>query len=232
MLRDNCKVRYLNREDNVNQVDNFSKWWQEQLNMFGTKVLYYTKGYSLSAEDPIYAEDFETAFETPQEIVVGANITNDASMLSKFGLVLDSDMTIYIHIEDFKAIFGDNAEPKSGDVIELVEVGFDRPGVRGSPKYVVTSRDDDDFPVGMNPLMAHFLWFLKLKRFEFSHEKGITPESGTGVVDDQGPLPSDVVDDLDPNQPTRPNTINTEVSTHTGTSKTYTSHEDEVYGNY
>ena len=46
--------------------------------------------------------------------------------------------------------------------------------------------------------MSHFLWFLKLKRFEFSHEEGITPERGSGIVDDQGQLPDGVTDDSDP----------------------------------
>ncbi len=211
-----CTFRYLDRADTANEISNFSSWWFEQLNQFGTKVNYYSKGYTLSADDPIYAEDLETAFAPPSAIVVGANITNDASMLSKFGIVLDSDMTVYVHIQQFKNVFGPDAEPKSGDIVELIEVGIDRPSPRGSPKYEVTSRDDDDMPVGINPLMAHFLWFLKLKRFEFSHEPGMTTESGTGIIDDQN--------ELDRNDP------NSDISRFEG--PVYTAGEDEVYGNY
>lgn len=214
MLTNNsCTVRYLDRSNNDNQVKVFSTWWEEQLKIFGTKVKYYTKGYDTNIDDPIYAEDFTTAFGPAKEIVVGANITNDASMLSKFGITVDSDMTIMIHMQTFKDVFGPDAEPKSGDVVELEEVGFDRPHGRGAPKYVVTARDDDDFPAGVNPLMSHFLWYLKLKRFEFSHEPGITPEPGSVPVDDN-------------------TAVDTEVQTHPSTSGTYTGHEDEVYGNY
>ena len=163
-----CDVRYLNRNNTAEQIANFSKWWQEQLYQFGIKVNYYSAGYQISAADPIYAEDFADAFAIPREIIIGVNITNDASMLSKFGIVTDSDMIVYIHRNTFTQVFGLSAEPKSGDVIELVEVGVDRPGGRGAPKYQITSRDDDDFPVGINPLMSHFLWYVRLKRFEFS----------------------------------------------------------------
>lgn len=211
-----CKFRYANRDDTTNEIANFSSWWREQLFQYGINVNYYSKGYDLAKDDPIYAEDLETAFDSPREIIVGANITNDASMLSKFGIMLDSDMTIYVHIDDFKAIFGDDAEPKSGDIVELIEVGPDRPGGRGAPKYEVTDREDDQIPLGMNPLMAHFVWFLKLKRFQFSHEPGIDPEPGTGVVDDQS--------DLDRTDPT------SDVSKFEG--PVYTDHEDEVYGSY
>lgn len=228
----NCKVRYLNKDNNSNQISLFSNWWRDQLNMFGINVNYYTKQYDLQDDDPVYGEDFERGFDIPQQIVVGANITNDSSMLSKFGITLDSDMTIYMHIDDFRATFGENAEPKSGDVVELLEVGTDRPGGRGSPKFVVTERDENDIPVGMNPLMAHFLWFIKLKKFEFSHEKGITPEPGSGIVDDQGPLPPGLVDDSDvPSRPDRPG-VPAEVIKLPGSSTTYKDHEDEIYGTY
>ena len=67
-------------------------------------------------------------------------------MLSKFGIMLDADATAWIPIEDFQEIFGAGAEPKSGDVLELVDVGVDRPGDRGNPKYEITDRDDDMIP--------------------------------------------------------------------------------------
>ncbi|MEO5581483.1 MAG: hypothetical protein ABIR66_02230 [Saprospiraceae bacterium] len=222
----------MDRNTTNNEVKNFSEYWREQLNMFGINVNYYGKQYDLTDDDPLYGEDLERGFDIPQEIVVGANITNDSSMLSKFGIVTDSDMTIYIHIDDFREIFGEDAEPKSGDVIELLEVGADRIGGRGSPKYVVTERSEDDIPIGMNPLMSHFLWFIKLKRFEFSHEPGITPEEGSGIVDDQGPLPDDILDDSDPGSRIPRPGIPAEVSKLPGASSNYKEHEDELYGRY
>ncbi len=183
-MEETCDVRYLRREDTEREIANFSKWWEEQIYQFGIKVKYYQAAYDTNIDEPIYAEDFNKAYERPKEIVLGVHITNDASMLSKFGIVSDSDMYVYAHRNTFSKIFGRTAEPNSGDVIELIEVGVDRKSPRGAPKYQITDRDDDDFPAGINPLMAHFLWYLKLKRFEASHEPTIKPEPGTGVVDD------------------------------------------------
>ena len=202
-------VRYTDREVTQNEIGNFKSWWTEQLNQFGTNVYYYSKGYALSGHDFLYGEDLAEPFEAPREIIVGMNITNDASMLSKFGILLDSDATAWIPIEGFQEVFGPDSEPKSGDVLELHEVGVDRPGGRGAPKYEITQRDDDQFPAGINPLTGHYVWFVKLKRFEYSHEPGVEPEPGTGVVDDT-----------------------TETETAVSAKNLYKDNVDEVYGNF
>lgn len=202
-------VRYTDREVTQNEIANFQTWWTEQLAQYGTNVYYYSKGYVLSGHDFLYGEDLDQPFASPKEIIIGMNITNDASMLSKFGILLDSDATAWIPIELFQNVFGFDEEPKSGDVIELHEVGVDRPGGRGAPKYEITQRDDDQFPAGINPLTGHYVWFVKLKRFEYSHEPGVEPEPGTVPVDD---------------------TTQTEAAV--SAQNLYTSGGDSVYGNY
>ena len=116
-------VRYLDREATANEIANYTTWWREQIAQYGTNVWYYSKGYALSGHDFLYGEDLPEPFDEPKEIIIGLNITNDASMLSKFGIMLDSDAVAWIPIEDFKEVFGQEAEPKSQDVIELAEIG-------------------------------------------------------------------------------------------------------------
>lgn len=213
-------IRFLDREVTQNEIENYKNWWTEQLYQYGTNVWYYSKGYSLSGHDWLYGEDLSNPFDQPRELVLGINITNDSSMLSKFGILLDSDATAWIPIDAYKDVFGPDAEPKSGDVIELAEVGVDRPYPRGNPKYEITQRDDDDIPAGINPLMGHYVWFVKLKRFEYSHEPGIEPEPGTPVVSLSGDQPDNVIAD------------DVKADTAVSAVDVYKDDEDNVYGQY
>ena len=113
------------------------------------------------------------------------DITNDSILLSKFGVMADCDMTAVIHISSFYETFGPGAEPKSGDVIELVEYGGygDRPEGRGAPLYEITERDDEYLPM-TNRLLGHYAWYIKCKRFEYSFESGIHAEPANTQVND------------------------------------------------
>jgi len=103
--------------------------------------------------------------------------------LSKFGLVSDDEVTAFVHISAFYDTFGYGAEPKSGDLFQLVEYGNDRPGGRNGNIYEITQRLDQDI-AQINPLMGHYLWLIKAKRFEYSFEPGVTPEAQNQQVFD------------------------------------------------
>ncbi len=36
------KVRYLNKNNNANERENYSKWWKEQIEHYGTSVDYFS----------------------------------------------------------------------------------------------------------------------------------------------------------------------------------------------
>lgn len=55
---------------------------------------------------------------------------------------------------------------------------------RNGPLYEVTERRDEDISKGMNTLLGHFCWVIKLKRFDYSFEKGIEPELGSSQPSD------------------------------------------------
>ena len=100
------RVRYLNKDVNANERNNFSLWWKEQIEHFGTSIRYYTNGYSLTSHNFIYGEDPTTAFESVGEMIMLTNITNDSIMLSKFGIMADCDMTAVVHISSFSQALG------------------------------------------------------------------------------------------------------------------------------
>jgi len=178
-------IRYLNKNNNANERENYSKWWLEQINHYGVSVDYYTSGYSLSSQDYLYGEDPTSRFSVHGNVIMITDITNDALMLSKFGVMADCDMTAVVHISAFYATFGPGAEPKAGDLIRMSEYGALRPGLRSPPIYEITERDDEYLPL-TNPLIGHYVWYIKCKRYEYSYEPGVPNGPANTQFNDSG----------------------------------------------
>ena len=185
MLKTVNSVRYLNKRNNANERENYSKWWKEQIEHYGTSTTYYTHGYTLTSHNFLYGEDPTSTFNRREEVIMLTDITNDALMLSKFGIMADCDMTAVIHISSFYEKFGCGYEPKAGDLIQLTEYGADRPGGRSAPFYEITERDDEYLPM-TNSLIGHYVWYIKCKRFEYSYEGGLEVGPNDKQVSDGG----------------------------------------------
>jgi hypothetical protein len=97
----------------------------------------------------------------------------------------DCDMTAVVHISSFYERVGCGFEPKAGDLIQLTEYGADRPGGRSAPIYEITERDDEYLPM-TNPLIGHYVWYIKCKRFEYSYEPGIPSGPNNKQINDGG----------------------------------------------
>ena len=172
------QVRYLNKNGTTQERLNFSGWWYEQIQHYGVQVNYYTNGYQLSTQNFLYGEDPTATFVETGPVIMLTDITNDAIMLSKFGIMADCDMTAVMHISGFYNTFGPGKEPKAGDLIEMKEYGGagDRPNGRGAPIYEITERDDQALNQSGNALMGHYIWVIKCKRWEYSSEPGMHSE--------------------------------------------------------
>ena len=178
-------VRYLNKAKNTNERENYAKWWKEQIEHYGTVVTYYTHGYTLSTHNFLYGEDPTSLYGKTENVVMLTDITNDSLMLSKFGIMADCDMTAVVHVSSFYETVGCGMEPKAGDLIQLTEYGADRPGGRSAPIYEITERDDEYLPM-TNPLIGHYVWYIKCKRFEYSYEPGIPSGQNNKQINDGG----------------------------------------------
>ena len=179
------RVRYLNKNNNANERENYSKWWKEQIEHYGTSVTYFTHGYTLTSHNFLYGEDPTTPYVKFENLVLLTDITNDSLMLSKFGIMADCDMTAVVHISSFYDKIGCGREPKAGDLIQLTEYGADRPGGRSAPIYEITERDDENFQL-TNTLMGHYVWYIKCKRYEYSYEPGIETGPNNKQLNDSG----------------------------------------------
>ncbi len=186
LTRDVNSVRYLNKNNNANERELFSNWWREQIDHYGTSTTYFTHGYNLNTHNFVYGEDPTSKYLKTENVVMLTDITNDSLMLSKFGIMADCDMTAVIHISGFYDKFGPGNEPKAGDLIQLTEYGADRPGGRSAPIYEITERDDE-YLQNTNPLIGHYVWYIKCKRFEYSFEPGVPNNSTINLqVNDVG----------------------------------------------
>lgn len=180
---DNPCFRYTDKGKNADERNIISNYWREQINLYGQKVGYIVNNTTTLSADMLYGEQPTQHYAPPQDIIIAINLNENALMLSKFGLVSDDEITAFVHISAFYDTFGYGAEPKSGDLFQLVEYGNDRPGGRNGNIYEITQRLDQDI-AQINPLMGHYLWLIKAKRFEYSFEPGVTPEAQNQQVFD------------------------------------------------
>ena len=177
-------IRHLHKSFNETERNLYNNWWQEQIFQFGTEVDYYATNYSLTGHDSLYGEEPTREYASPVKLVVAFELNESAIVLNKFGLVGDDEITGYVAIDTFYNVLSSiseaKPEPKSGDVFKLTEYGsLDRIGGREGKIFEVTDRVEQDISK-INPLLGHYIWLIKAKRFDYSFEPGL---SGEAVID-------------------------------------------------
>lgn len=176
-------LSFTKKENTECERELYSNYWREQLDLYGQKVLYYQNTTNTLCADNVYGEQPTARYNDPRTLVMAIKLTENALILSKFGYMSDEMCTAYLHISSFYAVFPLQDEPKSGDIFKLVDYGADRPGERDGKMYEITERLDED-NAEINPLMGHYVWKLKAKRYDYSFEPNIIPEKGSAQVFD------------------------------------------------
>jgi len=169
-------------------INLYSNYWREQIELYGQKANYYVNNFDLASADGLYGEQPTKTYSAPHSIVLGINLNENALLLSKYGLVSDDEITAFVHVSSFYATFGTGAEPKAGDIFSLAEYGSDRAGGRGPNYYEITQRLDQDI-AQINPLAGHYVWLIKGKRHEYSFEPGLSGEQANNQVFDDTVAP-------------------------------------------
>ncbi len=177
----NNGLRFLDKQSNCNERENYKGWWLEQIYQYGTLIDYYKNNTTLETVDPLYGEEPTQVFSQSVKMIFALTLNENSVVLQKFGLISDDELTGFIPIESYTRAMSSedvpNPEPKAGDVIELTEFGSSRPGNRGPKKFEITERLDQDVEQ-LNPLLGHYVWLIKGKRFDYSYEQGISVETG------------------------------------------------------
>lgn len=178
-----CDLRFLKKDVNQVERDNYTRWWKEQIELYGTQVDYYTSNYSTTGHDFFYGESPSQVYSEPEQVVIALTLNENAVVLQKFGLVADDEITAFISISSYTSTFGVSSEPKSGDVFDLEELGRDRSNSRAGKKFEITERLDQDVNQ-INPILGHYVWLIKAKRFDYSFEPGLSAEPVSDQVYD------------------------------------------------
>jgi hypothetical protein len=184
--------RVLDKDTNGGERQLTQNYYTEMIGMYGQRINYYINGTNLVDADNLYGEAPLEGYSVPYFFVMYIEVNDASPLLSKYGLISDDDMTAIVTISSFgSALSALSAyypsgipEPKSGDLIELNEYGTDRINGRNGRIFQLTQRLDEDV-ARINPLMGHYLWILKAKRFDFTYEANSPREGASNqVIDD------------------------------------------------
>jgi hypothetical protein len=118
----------------------------------------------------IFSESFKNFFISEQGI----------ELLSESGVPLTEEGLL----SKFHEKYGQRAEPKADDLVEITALGCDRPGDRGAKIFRITQVLDQSISDGINPMMGHYVWKILAKRYETSHETNAPQELGNDQVYD------------------------------------------------
>jgi|TARA_R110000824_G_scaffold80963_1_gene203407 hypothetical protein len=185
----------------------FDMAYGDLINSRGLAINYYVNGFNLSAADLLYGEHPTKNFGTPFDIQMYVELSEDALQLTQFGYDPGDDFVGYVHITtftttasaayDYSAV-GQDIEPKAGDVISIPSLGCDRPNGRGGRLYEISERVDQDVS-SINPVLGHYVYRLRAKRFDYSFENGLSGEDVNEQVFDNafaGTLSSTLIGQL------------------------------------
>jgi hypothetical protein len=126
---------------------------------------------------------------------------------------------------------GQAVEPKSGDLVQLSPLGCDRPNGRGAKIFEITERVDQDVAT-LNPLLGHYVYRLKAKRYEYSFEPGAPKELQNQQVFENsfsGILSSTIPDVVPSDEKSYPGDIDT---TSQNTVFNMNANNTDIYGSY
>ena len=127
------------------------------------------------SEQPFVAQDF-TIREIEHFLTEGgSSMYGEAARINALSALRDQQGTRYTMLNNFIET-KQGLEPKSGDLMDIVQLGCDRPGGRCSKIFEVTERMDQDLAGGLNPLLGHYVWRIRGKRYEPSFEPGAPQE--------------------------------------------------------
>jgi hypothetical protein len=177
--------------------------YRDLINSYGVPINYYVNTFNLLSADLLYGEDPTSIFAGPFSLQMYLELTENSINLSKFGFASDDELTGYLHIETFTltmsslldySSFNQVVEPKSGDILELVTLGCDRPNGRGPKWFEITERVDQDV-AALNPMQGHYVYRVKAKRYEHSFEPGLSGERQNQQVFENA-LPGIVTSDI------------------------------------
>lgn len=177
--------------------------YTEYVNNFGQTISYQPVKYNFNTHNFLYGEDPTSGYHYARKMKAIIDFSSYTTFLTKFGIMSDADITIYIPIKEFARIWGSPQGatfPLAGDLFIIDDSSCERPLGQSPMVFEVTEKDDKIKPVDF--LGKHYVWKLQAKRFDYSYEPNAPKEkfldNSAGDTDEMGRLdggnnPADVV---------------------------------------
>lgn len=172
--------------------DNYRGMIKNYAELYGMEISYWSTGFDLDDHNEIYGENPTAKYRGPRQLKAVIDFQSYNTFLTKFGVMSDLDIVIYIPIQEFQKIWG-TVIPLAGDLFEITDSACDRPLGQEPIKFEITEKHDAINPADF--MGGHFVWKITAKRFDYSYEPNAPMEKGIGgPVDsgDYGKIESDI----------------------------------------
>jgi len=151
--------------------NNHKQQYQEYVNNYGQTVSYQPVKYNFNTHNFLYGEDPTSGYFYARKVKAIIDFNSYTTFLTKFGIMSDADITIYIPISEFSRAWGSpqgETYPLAGDLFMIDDSACDRPLGQSPMVFEVTDKDDKIKPVDF--MGKHYVWRLTAKRFDYSYE--------------------------------------------------------------
>jgi hypothetical protein len=153
---------------NQTMIENHHQLIRSYANQYGQTISYQPVRYNFNTHNFLYGEDPISGFHYSRKLKAIIDFSAYTSFLTKFGIMSDAEMTIYIPIREFENVWGPSkgtVYPLAGDIFIVDNSACDRPLGQTPMCWQVTDKDDNLKPVDY--MGRHFYWKLVCKRFDY-----------------------------------------------------------------
>lgn len=164
-------------DSSLNIRSNYQAMTQSYAQSFGQRISYWSTGYNINNHNSIYGEDPTAKYRGPRKIKAIIDFTSYNTFITRFGIMSDLDIVIYIPIAAFREVWG-NVYPLAGDLFSIDNSACDRPLKQSPIVFEVTEKHDSMNTVDF--MGGHYIWKITARRYDNSYEPGAPSERFLG----------------------------------------------------
>ena len=214
-------------DDTVSLVkENFRGMAENYAQNYGMTISYWSTGYDTENDNGLYGENPTAKYRGPRKLKAVIDLQSYTSFLTKFGIMSDLDIVIYIPIRAFKNVWG-SVVPLAGDLFQIDDASCDRPLGQSPLVFEVTENHDSINPADF--MGGHYIWKITAKRSDNSYEPGAPQEKFLG-----GPVDTDSYGKIESSIDSEPTIIDNHAANDVDAEakENFDNPNDSVYGKY
>lgn len=174
----NENVYVPNCYDTISNVkDNYRGLAENYVQNYGMNISYYSTGYNIEDSNRLYGENPTAKYRGPRKIKAIIDFQSYNTFLTKWGVMSDLDIIIYIPIKSFQKTWGQTV-PLAGDLFLIDDSSCDRPLGQSPIIFEITEKHDSINPADF--MGGHYVWKIQAKRYDNSYEPGAPQEKFIG----------------------------------------------------